>query len=80
MDKAEANYRKDKEKHNKLSDSSEIRTGMDLPKEERFDGCIEGLNNPFCFRCGEMVIHVNYKKDGLSLEDCINEYFSNRIL
>lgn len=43
-----------------LADISTLKLDNSLPKEKRMDYVLEKLKNPFCFRCGEMGIKLEF--------------------
>lgn len=56
----------------------EIKTGLSI-KEKKID-YIKQIKNPYLFRCGNLIIQVEHKNTGKTLEDCLKEYFSKRSL
>ena len=67
------------EEENRLCDINDVTIRMDLPQEERIKDYLRQIKNPYCFRCGDIIVEVEYGADGLSIDDCLKEYLQNLI-
>ena len=41
----------------------------------RTEKCLEILDDPYCFQCGNLVVRTRFKEDGSSLASCLVNYF-----
>lgn len=41
----------------------------------RTEKCLEILDAPYCFQCGNLVVRTRFKEDGSSLASCLVNYF-----
>lgn len=64
---------------NSLSDINDIVINNELTKEERIKDYLIQIKNPYCFRCGDMIIEVSYGNSGITIEDCLKDYIKNLI-
>lgn len=60
-----------------LVDIRDVKIRTDLPKEERILDFIRQIKNPYCFKCGDLIIKSTFEKDGATLEDRLKNYFSS---
>ena len=44
-----------------------------LPQKDRLESFIKQIKNPYCFRCGKIVVKVKFADDGDTLEDRIKK-------
>lgn len=58
---------------NDLVDINDVQVNTKLSMEERVEDFVRQIKNPYCYRCGDMVIKVSFagKK---SIEDAVREY------
>ena len=61
-----------------LVDIREVSVDKNLPKEERIAAFIRQIKNPYCYKCGNVVVKVEFSDTDLTLEDCIEHYLRNR--
>lgn len=40
-----------------------------LPREERILDFIRQIKNPYCYRCGKIVVKISFNTTGATLED-----------
>ena len=59
--------------HTALPDIREISVNPNLSREERIAEFLRQIGNPYCFKCGRFTVHVQYAKNGQSLEDCLKQ-------
>lgn len=55
----------------KLVDIRKVTVDKNLPREKRIAEYLRQIQNPYCFKCGEFVVHARYADNGVSLEDCL---------
>lgn len=56
-----------------LVDIQDVHVDPSLPREQRIAEYVRQIKNPYCFRCGNFVIHARFNPDGPSLEDCLKQ-------
>lgn len=59
----------------KLADISMLTFDNSLPKEKRLDYVLENLKNPFCFRCGEMGIKLEFDDAAPPMQEVLAKFF-----
>lgn len=42
-----------------LVDIKDIKIDTNLPKEERIEDFLRQIRNPYCFRCGKLIIKIS---------------------
>lgn len=52
-----------------LVDIGDIKVNTKLPKEERILDFIRQIGNPYCYRCGKVVVKISFNDTGATLED-----------
>lgn len=62
-----------------MSDDEAVAEGLHgidrtLPKEERIKDFIRQIKNPYCYKCGDVVVKVEFSDTDLTLEDCMEHY------
>lgn len=57
-----------------LKDIRDVRVNLELPPAERIADYIRQIENPYLFRCGDIVIKVKHQNTGLSIDDCLKGY------
>lgn len=60
-----------------LVDIRDVRIDETLPRDERFRSFLNQIKNPFVFKCGNIVIKTTYAKNGVTMEDCLVQYFKD---
>ena len=58
----------------KLADISTLEFDNSLPKEKRMDYVLEKLKNPFCFRCGEMGIKLEFDDNAPPIQEVLTNF------
>lgn len=51
-----------------LIDLDEVQIDDTRPVSERILSFLQQVQNPYCFRIGDVAVKVNYKPDGLSFQ------------
>lgn len=44
-----------------------------LPQKDRLESFIKQIKNPYCFKCGKIVVKVKFADNGDTLEDRIKK-------
>ncbi len=60
-----------------LVDIRDVCIDETLPRDERFRSFLKQIKNPFVFKCGNIVIKTTYAKNGVTMEDCLVQYFKD---
>ncbi len=61
-----------------LVDIKTVEMNPELPREERFKSFVEQIKNPYCYRCGDVVVKVGFADTDRTLEDCLEQYIRTR--
>ena len=57
-----------------LADISKIHIDTRLPREQRLAEFIRQIGNPYCYRCGKVVVKVSFADTEATLEDRLEHY------
>lgn len=57
-----------------LKDIRDVKIDMSLPREERIMDFINQIGNPYCYRCGKVVVKVSFADTDVTLEERIEQY------
>lgn len=52
-----------------LVDIRDVKVDRSLPVEERIRSYVEQVKNPYCFRVGDVKVHVSFASNGRTLND-----------
>lgn len=52
-----------------LVDINDTKVNTKLPKEERILDFIRQIGNPYCYRCGKVVVKISFNDTDATLED-----------
>ena len=52
-----------------LIDIRDISIDPNLPKAERLREYIRQIKNPYCYKCGKIIVKAGYKDTGATIED-----------
>lgn len=44
-----------------LVDIRDVKVNVDLPKKERILDLINQIKNPYCFKCGDVIVKVTFE-------------------
>lgn len=58
----------------KLADISTLKFDNTLPKEKRPAYVLERLKNPFCFRCGEVGIKLEFDDNAPPIQEVLTNF------
>ena len=61
-----------------LVEIEDVKISGDLSKEDRVLDYIRQIKNPYCYKCGNVVVKVEFSDTDLTLEDCMEHYLRNR--
>ncbi len=57
-----------------LVDIHDVKIDRTLPKEERIRSFVKQIKNPYCFKCGEVVVKMAFSDTEATLEDRMEHY------
>lgn len=57
-----------------LADITKIQIDQNLPKEQRLEEFLKQVKNPYCYRCGKVVVKVSFSDTETTLEECLERY------
>jgi len=61
-----------------LVDIRDVHIDTSLPKEERMRSFLKQIKNPYVFKYKDVVIKTSFADNGLTIEDCLEDYIRNR--
>lgn len=61
-----------------LVDIRDVSIDRTLPKEERVRSFVQQIKNPYCFRCGDVIVQTSFANTETTLEDCVEHYLRTR--
>lgn len=59
-----------------LVDIREVQVDGRLPREQRFQDFLRQIKNPYCYRCGKMVVKVSFSDTDATLENRLEHYLA----
>ena len=62
-----------------LKNIEDVVIDTNLSVEERMRAFVKQIKNPYCFRCGKLVVQVEYKESGQSINECLKEYIESQL-
>ena len=57
-----------------LVDIKDLTIDPELPKEKRMEAFLYQIKNPYCFKVGEIAVHVGFSDDGVTFEQRMEHY------
>lgn len=63
-----------------LVDISSVTIDKSKPKNERILDFIEKIKNPYCFKCGDTVVAVQFSDTAYTFEDGLVQYIKNKMV
>lgn len=60
-----------------LVDILDIQIDENLPQEQRLAEFLRQVKNPYCYRCGKMVVKMSFSDTEYTLEDRLEHYLKN---
>lgn len=64
----------------KLVDIHHVKIDPALPREQRAADYIRQIKNPYCFRCGEVVVQIKFSQTDATIEDKLAACICNMTL
>ena len=62
-----------------IPDIRDIHIDTDKPLLERALDYISQIKNPYCIRCGKIIVKIEYAETETTIEDCMEGYFRSLI-
>ena len=59
-----------------LADIRDVRVDGKLPRKQRFDDFLRQIRNPYCYRCGKMVVKISFSDTEATLEERLEHYLA----
>ncbi len=57
-----------------LVDINDTKINAKLPREERILDFIRQIGNPYCYRCGKVVVKISFNDTAVTLEDRMENF------
>ena len=57
-----------------LVDIKEVQIDEKLPRKQRFAEFLRQIGNPYCYRCGKVIVKVSFADTDTTLEDLLEHY------
>lgn len=61
---------------NTLVDINDVIIDESLNKEDKIINFIEQIKNPYCYKCGKMIVKISFANTDKTLEDVIKSYIN----
>lgn len=62
-----------------LVDINDVLIDTTLPKLVRMESFLRQIKNPYCYKCGKVVVKVNYSEQGKTLEERLISHFKSLV-
>ena len=62
-----------------LVDLKDVPINVDLPRDERLLDFIRRIGNPYCYKCGNIVVKESFSDNGKTIEDCLEQYIGTLV-
>lgn len=62
-----------------LVDINDVTIDTTLPKTVRMESFIRQIKNPYCYKCGKLVVKVNYSEQEMTLEERLISHFKSLV-
>lgn len=59
-----------------LVDIREVQIDGKLPREKKLEDFLRQIRNPYCYRCGKLVVKVSFSDTDATLEDRLEHYLA----
>ena len=66
-----------KSDRNTLVNINDVQVNTALPITRRMEKYLEQVKNPYCFKCGETAVKLEFAQNGKSLDQSLVDYFIN---
>lgn len=60
-----------------LVDITEVQINGKIPPKQRFDDFLRQIKNPYCYRCGNVVVKISFSDTDATLEDRLEQYLKS---
>lgn len=60
----------------RLKDIKEIKIDLKSPREKRIESFLNQIENPYCYRDGDIIVSIGYADTEVSIEDRLRAYAS----
>ena len=57
-----------------LVDICDVKVNTSLPVEERIADYIQQIKNPYCYKCGDIVVKIKFADTDVMMEECMENY------
>lgn len=61
-----------------LADIADVHINTSLPPAERLADYLAQIKNPYCFRCGGVIVRISYTDTDVTFEDAMELYIRQR--
>ena len=58
-----------------LADIQDVKIDPNLAFAEKAILFLNQIKNPYCFRCGDVVVKINYAKTEKTIDDCMEGFY-----
>lgn len=58
---------------NELEDINNIKINTKLPVNERIKEFVRRIKNPYCYKCGDLIIKIKFEETDDKFEDILNK-------
>ncbi len=62
-----------------LVDLKDVRIDPKLPRNERLAEYIRQIGNPYCYKCGNIVVKERFSDNGKTIDDCLKQYIATLV-
>lgn len=62
-----------------LVDINDVTIDTTLPKAARMESFIRQIKNPYCYKCGKLIVNVNYLEQEMTLEERLISHFKSLV-
>ena len=56
-----------------------VKINTDLPVDERIKEFVRQIKNPYFFRCGKLIVQVEYSDTDKTINDCLKECIESQM-
>lgn len=61
-----------------LVDIRDVHIDRSLPKEDRIRSFVKQIRNPYCFKCGNVVVKTRFADTDVTLEERMEHYLRTK--
>ena len=61
-----------------LTDLSEIELDTSIPKEQRGKYLMGKMNNPYCFKVGDIAVKIEFTPHAPTLQTCLTDFLHRK--